>query len=859
MKQRCIDAVTAAAGRPLTQPELTDIESRILKEKRYLAIRDKAAYQAMTETERLTEAAKRAAQGILDEAGKKKQRIERTLAVDDQIQSYIQDMKAKFPKMNGLEALERYLGWFADFKNMGQSLESLHAAVTADYTRRLVDIYDAIGPKAFGLFQNKAGTTAMIYELFGQDASKITTPAIAKVAKSVIKPWLETMEQMRQHYNRLGGEIGKLRDWRFPQVHDQLRVAKAGADAWINDVLAFGLKRTNYIRDDGNPMNDNEVRAALKDAWISISTGGADDVDPGARGNPMRAKRHAERREIHFETPEGFVKYQDKYGTGDAYSVMMGHVKSLSRDIATLEKFGPNADLMFDTWLDRIVQNEKLDNPQQGDYGKIDARAVKVQNLYDYLTGRTLPVANQHLASAFDTLRSWIVATKMGSAFISSLPDNATMRLTAFVNNIPEIKLARNQLAYLNPANKTELAMARRVGLSLDTMLGEVNRWGADQFGPRWSAKAASLTMRASGLNAATEGRRRAFGVSMMGSVGSTVRRYAKLADIKTIDKKVLAGSGVSETVFKVWKLATLEDWGNGNDTMLTPETIYRIPDAKLVGTPLPDKNGQSRFATVEDAKNIKQDAALKLLGMVLDETNMAVMMSDARQKAWLAGWRKGTWSGEIVSSFMLLKGMPTAMLRKSFTRGVYGMDTKAGKAAYLAAYIASTTLVGAVAAQVFEIMNGRDPKDMQAPKFWASAMLKGGSLGVYGDFLFQTNSSYGNTPLAMAAGPVASYLEDLTDLSQGSLIRVAQGKRSEFGPNAIKFVKNNIPLQNLWYTRAVTDRMIFNNLQDWSSPGYVRRTEARLKRDFGQDFWWKMNETLPGRAPNLQQAIGGR
>jgi len=859
MKQRCIDAVTKAIGRDLTKPEITDIEERILREKRYLALRNQTKYQAMSEAERLTEAAKMAAKGILEEAEKKKQRIERTLAVNDQIQTYMQGMKAKFPTMSGLEALERYLGWFADFKNMGQSLESLHNAITADYTRRLVEVYEGIGPKAFGLFQNRAGTTALIYELFGQDGSLVAPPAIAKAAKAVVKPWLETMEEMRQHYNRLGGEIGKLRDWRFPQVHDQLRVAKAGAEQWINDVLSFGLKTELYIKPDGNFMTPTEIREALREAWLSISTGGANDIEPGARGNPLRAKRHADNREVHFKNPDGFIKYQEKYGTGDAYSVMMGHVKTLSRDIAVLEKFGPNADLMFDTWLDRVVQTEKLANPQKANYGKIDGQAVKVQNLYDYLSGRTLPVANQKLAATFDTLRSWVVATKMGSAFISSLPDNATMRMTAFINNIPELKLARNQLAYINPANKNELKMAQRVGLSLDTMLGEVNRWGADQFGPRWSGKAASLTMRVSGLNAVTEGRRRAFGVSMMGSVGSTVKRYQKLADIKTMDKKVLAGSGITEDVFKVWKMAEQEDWGNGNDTMLTPESIYRIPDAKLVGMPIPDRNGQLRAALPEDVKAIKTDAALKLLGMVLDETNMAVMMTDARQRAWLAGWRKGTWSGEIVASFMLLKGMPLALLRKNFSRGVYGMDTNAGKAAYLATFVASTTILGAVAAQIVELINGRDPKDVTAPKFWGAALLKGGSLGVYGDFLFQTNTSYGNTPLATASGPVASYLEDMINLSQGSLIRAAQGKETKFLPNLVQFVKGNVPLQNLWYTRAVTDRLIFNNLQDMASPGYVRRTEMRLKRDYDQDFWWKMNEPLPERAPNLQRAVGER
>ena len=271
---------------------MTDIETRILREKRWLAIRNPGKYQAMSEAERLTEAAKMAAKGLTEEAAKKKQRIELTLVTHEKIDTYLKDMVAKFPKMGRLEALERYLGWYADFKNMGQSMESLTQAITADYTRRLVAVYEGIGPKAFGIFNNKAGTTAMIYELFGRDSSQITTPAIAKTAKAVIKPWIETMEEMRQHYNRLGGEIGKLRDWRFPQVHDQLRVAKAGADQWITDVMAFGLKREMYLREDGTFMNDSEVRESLRAAWVSISTGGADDVDPGARGNPMRAKRN---------------------------------------------------------------------------------------------------------------------------------------------------------------------------------------------------------------------------------------------------------------------------------------------------------------------------------------------------------------------------------------------------------------------------------------------------------------------------------------------------------------------------------------------------------------------------------------
>jgi hypothetical protein len=38
----------------------------------------------------------------------------------------------------------------------------------------------------------------------------------------------------------------------------------------------------------------------------------------------------------------------------------------------------------------------------------------------------------------------------------------------------------------------------------------------------------------------------------------------------------------VTEQDFAIWKLADQEDWGNGNTTMLTPESIMRIPDAAL-------------------------------------------------------------------------------------------------------------------------------------------------------------------------------------------------------------------------------------------------------------------------------------
>jgi hypothetical protein len=55
--------------------------------------------------------------------------------------------------------------------------------------------------------------------------------------------------------------------------------------------------------------------------------------------------------------------------------------------------------------------------------------------------------------------------------------------------------------------------------------MGELNRWGTDGLGSSFSSKLANTTMRLSGLNAITDARKRAFGVTMMDAIGALTRR----------------------------------------------------------------------------------------------------------------------------------------------------------------------------------------------------------------------------------------------------------------------------------------------------------------------------------------------
>ncbi|MCP5688351.1 hypothetical protein NL372_29330, partial [Klebsiella pneumoniae] len=73
------------------------------------------------------------------------------------------------------------------------------------------------------------------------------------------------------------------------------------------------------------------------------------------------------------------------------------------------------------------------------------------------------------------------------------------------------------------------------------------------------------------------------------------------------------------------------------------------------------------------------------------------------------------------------------------------------------------TTLAGMFANQMNTLLSGNDPLDMTKPQTWLQALLKGGSFGIYGDFLFQDHTQYGSSVGATFGGPVLGLIEQLS------------------------------------------------------------------------------------------------
>lgn len=863
MKTECIESVATALGRSVTVAEARNLERRMADAMRREAAADPQSWQALSAGERLQAAAGSAAKELIAEAQKKKVRIAQTIVAHDRMRNYVARQLAEGLDANGFDALSRMMAAKADGKNNVLSVEDIAHGIESVNLGELWDTWEAVHSNFADILSGALGRESqgaleglLIRALHGEDVGR---PEIMKAAQS----FHDVAERLRTRFNAAGGEIGKLDNWGHPHSWSADRVAEAGVDGFTEAVLPL-LDRRRYVHEDGRPYSDQDLQQLLHRAFVSITTNGANKPLSQVRGTSggMRSGRHAESRQIHFRDGDAAHKALSQFSDKGVLSAIAGHVKRMAADIALVEQFGPNPDLAVSKLLEEMNQQHRLAHPGRTAEGNADRLQRRTENLYDYLAGNTeqplqVPLfrcfgweSKYTVAEAFSDLRSLAVASKLGSAVVTSITDNATMHLTAHVNGIPAVSLLRNQLLALNPADTMERRMAGRMGLLTHTMLDELNRWGTTNLNARTTGKIAGTVIRASGLNAITEARRRAYSLSMMDTLGAMTREHATLASLEATDHALLKRTGITEEHWSVWRLAEPDQW-RGNDTVLNAQAIYRIPDDQV----------RAALGVTGSVARIKDQAATALMGFVMREQDMAVIEPGARERAAMhMGTVPGTWKGELLRTFFLFKSFPIAMLNRHLGRA-FGAEFGAGaRTMYGTALLAGTTVLGCLALEINDVLNGKDPRslnplDERGGRNWLAGLLKGGALGIYGDLLFTDPTENGQSYTSMLLGPGAGAVEQAAQLTLGNMNQAAKGEKTHAGAEVVRFVKGNTPGANLWYTKAATDHLIFQRLQEYFSPGYMRKMKQRAQRDYGSSYWWEPGAPAPQRAPDLGEA----
>lgn len=840
MKQKCINAVEAAIGRKLRVNEAQDIQAKIIDAKNQLARSDRQKWQQMTDNEKLIEASKIVGMNALAEVKRKNKILAQDILTQSKNLEVLQDPDHKLPAR---ERLDRMVANFGDMSGI-QSIDSKAQAIASLYRGELTEMYTNI-KGALGLYTDKEMINKVVRQMFKEDSGDAT-------AKKIADKMQEVFENMRQRFNRSGGDIGKLDDWGLPQTHSTEKLLQAGKENWVKSSMER-INREKYVNDDGTLYSDKQVRELLEHAYQTIATNGANKLEIGRQntggGTSKVTNKHSEGRVLHFKDADAWLDYQSEFGGMPFVDLIESHVTGISKDIALVENLGSNPKNAMRILSDSV---RRIEADQGIEPKKTDKTLNRAQSMFDEFMGANR-AESEVLANVGLAYRSMNVASMLGGTTLASITDQAMTAKTAGVHNIAYRKVFGELVHNLNPKNKDDREFAHSIGLATQEMLGSIARWSDDgltsvhgkaaQFA-KVSNGVATTVMRVSGLNHLTAANKIAFSKMLMDKYGRLTREKS-WSDLHADDKFLLEAGGLTETDWKIWKLAKPTEDYSGNQLM-TARSIYEIPNEQL-----------KQFG---DPMKIKDEAATRLQTHILDEQGLAVLEAGLRERSIMQVGKRGSVMGEIVRSMLQFKSFPAAMLMRHGARAM-AQPTFASKAWYAGSLLGMTTLLGGLVVQLREIANGNDPQDMSETDFYKRSFTAGGGLPVLGDLLVAGTDTTGRGTSDFLVGPFGSDIKTLLNVTVGNATKLASGEDTNAGNEIFKMIKSKIPAQNLWYTKAATNRLIFDQIQDMIAPGYREKLQRKAESQQNRTSWLGDFDYGSGfdefRAPDFEKAVG--
>lgn len=776
-----------------------------------------------------------------------------------------------------------------------------------------IGIANSMAAKALEKFQRtkitgKRMNANLNLELAKAMRGEAADPAVKEAAEG----FKAASDYLVDENNRYGGFIPKLEGY-FPQSHNEYSVANFGGkkiittnghlNAWrdfIGPLLAWDRMYDPLTGELFDPKTLTAARKAsiLEHVFYSIITNGASDLSPALRPKGLGIRgAGTDHRFLIFKDATSQEKYNVEAGRGDAITSMMSHLHSLARDAGLKEIFGPSPPARVE-WAKQMVAlhgalktrgkpNLMGAYKDNADMTKVAERAGHTFDAF-YNQFRGEKPTDNALTWAGTVLSNWSMSALLGSSSIPHAMSNWYIQtLQRKIAGMPWAATIPQILASFSKASHHEMLYA-----ALDNEDGAFNLGsGARQISgwkkfENFTRYLPDRTVHWSGLMAVVEANKAAFNKGMMAYVGRNIDKPWDNVDPKL--KARLMASGIKEADWKLWRLAkTYESYPGGakwlrgkeiaDASVERPGEVLNTAGYGAMAQPELEGGNSIPQAGLDRARDIMRTAMANYIAFLKSEQAIAVPQGSLRVKASLVGSTdRGTPFGFLLHSFSMFKGFighfgltQAAAFMQSVGKG-YGKAGAIGGSAFGAAYAARVavvlTVLGALTLQLKTMSTGKDPFPMdpstpQGRAFWGHALLTGGALSIFGDFLAADRDSYGHGPLETAAGPVASVPIDLWGFLS-SIYNNATGPKQQKVPlslqlkrSILKAVGNQTPVLTTFAPlRAAYQRWVLDTLQKATDPlahAEMARKQVRLEKETGQQYYWKPGELLPSRLPH--------
>lgn len=665
------------------------------------------------------------------------------------------------------------------------------------------------------------------------------------LANDMFKAWSEASEFLRKAFNRAGGNIPSRKDWGFPQMHDGESIRRVGFDAWsadIKDRLDWDKIKSERT---GKAFTEDEIPGLLEEIYETIITDGfikVKETSVAGQGRSL-ARRRADHRFLVFKSADDWSSYNEKFGGGDLFSTMMNHIDSMSRDIALLERLGPNPNStirFLKTQLEREarIADKDIKGAKRPNVDGLAADFKKFDDMYGVITGSAFAPVNKTVARAQTGLAEMLSAAQLGAASILAIfGDAGTARVQARLIGMPHVSLIPKMVTSMKMSGAEKMNFVRS-GLMAENWSAVAfgqSRYIGEMLGPQLTQRISDFAMKLSLLSPATQAHRWTFGGELMGFVADNLNN--SFDDIPAGLRRAFDKYGF-----------TAEDW----DVL------------KSVG---PNTFKGATFMRPDDVLEKNKKVAFKYLDMIQGETDLAVPMATIRGQTTLTGGtRPGTFGGSLLRSVAQYKNFPMTFYLNNLRQTTNLDGGIKEKALYATDLMVTSISMAAIAIQTKEMLKGRDPIPMfdedgkPNAAFWGSAILSSGGLGILGDFLFANLNRHDRGLAETVAGTQVSFLNDVINLTVGNIVEVATGEETKAAKEGVEFLARYTPGASTWYLRLALERLILDNMRRLADPKASRRfrrmQRSRMK-DYGQEYWWKPGEMAPERPPELGAAIG--
>lgn len=692
-----------------------------------------------------------------------------------------------------------------------------------------------------------------------------TNPEMQALAKDV----LETHDSLRELFNeKSGNAIPFRKNWGGPQSHNPNAVFRMGRQNWVEFIdprldwtqMYDPLKGALYPR----PPEIQERYRILNDIWERIITDGGIDVKPGSADDRAStiANSRSDHRFLTFKDARSKIDYNRNCGEGDLLTQNLNHIRMMARDIALMHIFGPNPAGML-TWIKQGIEKEAseamagrpvLIEPLRSKENAMQ-KADKANRILDgyYTQFRGANYDQGAIALSGTILRNTTMGALLGSSIVPHAVSNPFIEMMGrYYAGIPIARTIPMILRSFHKASKAELL---RAGLDVEQgafSLGEAARYSsrlqkiANQT--RWLPDRITAL---SGLQAFVEASKGAMKRDLAATLAD--RQATNWNDLLPQYRKRLAGSGITEKMWKIIQQATPYQPAVGSAPWITPTEIAAVNDPGA------------------------REASWHVGGYIHSQTEAAVPTSSIKSRQFIHGDSDpNTLFGQFRLSVGQFKGFIGSFM---LTQLRANAEMAAGKGGILnpkigdrrfslkhaAAIWIAMTILGTVSYSIKQMLAGKEVPslDIRTPEgrtTWLNGMLTGGAFGFLGDFLASDVSSYGRGILESLSGPAAGIVLDTGQFVwqnlHDAMTRQNPSRKSLYEKSTDFFLKEaraNTPMATLWWLRAAFQRMVLDQLQyaiDPNATKKFRAAENRFQKENHRSLWWKMGEMLPDHWP---------